>query len=101
MNNKNKIKKDRFAEYSKFILFLFAVSYFVGGTFLIWVVFYQITHAQAPEYVTATDIVVYFTAPITAGLLAYFGKAVAENVEKIKKDSPNNANSIKDDISKG
>ena len=59
-------KKDHFQEFSKLILFLFAVNYFVGGAFLLWVVQYQITHAAAPEYVSAAEFVTYFTTPIVA-----------------------------------
>ena len=77
-------KKDHFKEFSKLILFLFAVNYFVGGAFLLWVVQFQLTHASAPEYVSAAEFVTYFTAPIVAGLLSYFGKAAVENFEKIK-----------------
>ena len=79
-------KKDHFQEFSKLILFLFAVNYFVGGAFLLWVVQYQLTHAAAPEYVSAAEFVTYFTAPIVAGLLSYFGKAAVENFEKIKNN---------------
>lgn len=81
-----KLKKDHFKEFSKLILFLFAVNYFIGGAFLLWVVQYQITHATAPEYVSAAEFVTYFTAPIVAGLLSYFGKAAVENFEKIKNN---------------
>ena len=45
---------------------------------------FQLTHAVAPEYVSAAEFVTYFTAPIVAGLLSYFGKAAVENFEKIK-----------------
>ena len=79
-----KLKKDHFKEFSKLILFLFAVNYFIGGAFLLWVVQFQLTHAVAPEYVSAAEFVTYFTAPIVAGLLSYFGKAAVENFEKIK-----------------
>ena len=79
-----KLKKDHFKEFSKLILFLFAVNYFVGSAFLLWVVQFQLTHAAAPEYVSAAEFVTYFTAPIVAGLLSYFGKAAVENFEKIK-----------------
>ena len=79
-----KLKKDHFKEFSKLILFLFAVNYFIGGAFLLWVVQFQLTHASAPEYVSAAEFVTYFTAPIVAGLLSYFGKAAVENFEKIK-----------------
>ena len=79
-------KKDHFQEFSKLILFMFAIHYFVGGGFLAWVVWYQITHAGAPEYVSAAEFVTYYTAPIVAGLLSYFGKAVVENYEKIKNN---------------
>ena len=81
-----KLKKDHFKEFSKLILFLFAVNYFVGGAFLLWVVQFQLTHAVAPEYVSAAEFVTYFTAPIVAGLLSYFGKAAVENFEKIKNN---------------
>lgn len=86
-------KKDHFKEFSKLILFLFAVNYFVGGAFLLWVVQYQITHATAPEYVSAAEFVTYFTAPIVAGLLSYFGKAAVENFEKIKNNLQTNEKS--------
>ncbi|MEE1261484.1 hypothetical protein [Ruminococcus sp.] len=79
-------KKDHFKEFSKLILFLFAVNYFVGGAFLLWVVQFQLTHAAAPEYVSAAEFVTYFNAPIVAGLLSYFGKAAVENFEKIKNN---------------
>lgn len=79
-------KKDHFQEFSKLILFLFAVNYFVGGAFLLWVVQFQITHATAPEYVSAAEFVTYFTAPMVAGLLSYFGKALGENFQKIKNN---------------
>lgn len=81
-----KLKKDHFKEFSKLILFLFAVNYFVGGAFLLWVVQFQLTHATAPEYVSTAELVTYFTAPIVAGLLSYFGKAAVENFEKIKNN---------------
>ena len=81
-----KLKKDHFREFSKLILFLFAINYFIGGAFLLWVVQFQITHATAPEYVSAAEFVTYFTAPIVAGLLSYFGKAAVENFEKIKNN---------------
>lgn len=80
-------KKDRFSEFSKFILFLFAISYFIGGAFIIWVVQYQLLHTLTPEYISSQEVVMYFTAPITGGLLAYFGKAAVENFEKIKGGS--------------
>ena len=41
---------------------------------------------SAPEYVSAAEFVTYFTAPIVAGLLSYFGKAAVENFEKIKNN---------------
>ena len=81
-----KLKKDHFKEFSKLILFLFAVNYFIGGAFLLWVVQFQLTHATTPEYVSAAEFVTYFTAPIVAGLLSYFGKAAVENFEKIKNN---------------
>ena len=81
-----KLKKDHFKEFSKLILFLFAVNYFIGGAFLLWVVQFQLTHAAAPEYVSAAEFVTYFTAPIVAGLLSYFSKAAVENFEKIKNN---------------
>ena len=81
-----KLKKDHFKEFSKLILFLFAINYFIGSAFLLWVVQFQLTHAAAPEYVSAAEFVTYFTAPIVAGLLSYFGKAVVENYEKIKNN---------------
>ena len=68
-------KKDHFQEFSKLILFLFAVNYFVGGAFLLCFI-----ALYAAEFVT------YFTAPIVAGLLSYFGKAAVENFEKIKNN---------------
>ena len=58
-----------------------------------WVVQYQITHASAPEYVSAAEFVTYFTAPIVAGLLSYFGKAAVENFEKIKNNLQTNEKS--------
>ena len=79
-------KKDHFQEFSKLILFLFAVNYFVGGAFLLWVVQFQLTHTVTPEYISAEAVVTYFTAPITAGLVMYFGKAAVENFEKIKNN---------------
>lgn len=79
-----KQKKSRFAEFSKFILILFAICYFIGGVFILWVVQYQLTHTLTPEYISAEAVVTYFTAPITAGLDMYFGKAGLENVQKIK-----------------
>lgn len=98
-----KLKKDHFKEFSKLILFLFAVNYFIGSAFLLWVVQYQITHAAAPEYVSAAEFVTYFTAPIVAGLLSYFGKAAVENFEKIKNNftcrSPEKSDSNK--VAKG
>ena len=77
-------KKDHFQEFSKLILFMFAVNYFVGGVFILWVVQFQLTHTVTPEYISAEAVVTYFTAPITAGLVMYFGKAAVENFEKIK-----------------
>lgn len=79
-------KKDHFQEFSKLVLFMFAVNYFIGGAFLLWVVQFQLTHAVTPEYVSAAEFVTYFTAPIVAGLLSYFGKAAVENFEKIKNN---------------
>lgn len=84
-NTKN--TKNRFAEFSKFILFLFAISYFVGGIFILWVVQYQLTHTLTPEYISAEAVVTYFTAPITAGLVMYFGKAAVENFQKINGEN--------------
>ena len=81
-----KLKKDHFKDFSKLILFVFAINYFIGSAFLLWVVQFQLTHAAAPEYVSAAEFVTYFTAPIVAGLLSYFGKAVVENYEKIKNN---------------
>ena len=94
-----KLKKDHFKEFSKLILFLFAVNYFVGGAFLLWVVQFQLTHASAPEYVSAAEFVTYFTAPIVAGLLSYFGKAAVENFEKIKNNFTGNSTE-KSDLNK-
>lgn len=95
-------KKDRFSEFSKFILFLFAISYFIGGAFIIWVVQYQLLHTLTPEYISSQEVVMYFTAPITGGLLAYFGKAAVENFEKIKTNSNiKNEKNIEDKIAKG
>lgn len=82
-----KNKKNRFAEFSKFILILFAVCYFIGGAFIIWVVYYQLKHSLSPEYISAEAVVTYFTAPITAGLIMYFSKAGVENFQKIKGGS--------------
>lgn len=84
MNKKQKKKLNLFQEFSKFILFLFAAFYFLGGLFILWVVHYQLTHALTPEYISAEVVVTYFTAPITAGLVMYFGKAAVENFQKIK-----------------
>ena len=96
-----KLKKDHFKEFSKLILFLFAVNYFVGGAFLLWVVQFQLTHAVAPEYVSAAEFVTYFTAPIVAGLLSYFGKAAVENFEKIKNNFTGNKNETDNKVAKG
>lgn len=96
-----KLKKDHFKEFSKLILFLFAVNYFIGGAFLLWVVQFQITHATAPEYVSAAEFVTYFTAPIVAGLLSYFGKAAVENFEKIKNNFTGNKNETDNKVAKG
>lgn len=98
--------KNRFAEFSKFILFLFAISYFVGGIFILWVVQYQLTHTLTPEYISAEAVVTYFTAPITAGLVMYFGKAAVENFQKIKGEKQENnisesPTSQKNQIAKG
>ena len=84
-NTKKKKKKIRnyFSEFSKFILFLFAVNYFIGGIFILWVVQYQLTHTVSPEYISAEAVVTYFTAPIVAGVVGYFGKAAVENYKKI------------------
>lgn len=94
-NTKSNEKKNRFAEFSKFILILFAICYFVGGAFVLWVVYFQLTHTLTPEYISAGDVVAYFTAPITAGLVIYFGKAAVENYQKIK----GNVNSENDSLS--
>ncbi len=86
MQHDKKEKKKRinfFSEFSKFILFLFAVMYFIGGIFILWVVQYQLMHTLTPEYISAGDVVTYFSAPIVAGLVGYFGKAAVENVQKI------------------
>ena len=86
MKHAKKEKKKRinfFSEFSKFILFLFAVMYFIGGIFILWVVQYQLMHTLTPEYISAGDVVTYFSAPIVAGLVGYFGKAAVENVQKI------------------
>jgi len=96
-----KLKKDHFKEFSKLILFLFAVNYFVGGAFLLWVVQFQLTHAAAPEYVSSAEFVTYFTAPIVAGLLSYFGKAAVENFEKIKNNFMGNKNETDNKVAKG
>lgn len=80
---KEKKKKNFFSEFSKLILFLFAAMYFIGGIFILWTVHFQLTHATQPEYLSAGDVVTYFTAPIVAGLISYFGKAAVENVQKI------------------
>ena len=96
-----KLKKDHFKEFSKLILFLFAVNYFIGGAFLLWVVQFQLTHAAAPEYVSAAEFVTYFTAPIVAGLLSYFGKAAVENFEKIKNNFTGNKNETDNKVAKG
>lgn len=84
-HNKNKKKKvrDFFSEFSKFILFLFAVNYFIGGIFILWVVQFQLTHTVTPEYISAEAVVTYFSAPIVAGMVGYFGKAAVENCQKI------------------
>ena len=100
MKNKKK-KKNRFAEFSKFILILFAVFYFIGGAFIIWVVHYQLKHALSPEYISAEAVVTYFTAPITAGLVMYFGKAGVENFQKIKGSNQQQENTEKNKIAKG
>ena len=83
MRYKNKKKTNLFQEFSKFILFVFAVIYFIGGIFILWVVQYQLTHTLTPEYISAEAVVTYFTAPIVAGLVGYFGKAAVENYQKI------------------
>lgn len=80
---KKKKQRSFFAEFSKFILFLFAVMYFIGGVFILWVVQFQLTHTVTPEYISAEAVVTYFTAPIVAGLVGYFGKAAVENYQKI------------------
>lgn len=85
--DKKHVKKNRFSEFSKFILFLFAISYFIGGMFILWVVHYQLIHALTPEYISAEVVVTYFTAPITAGLVMYFGKAAVENFQKISGEN--------------
>lgn len=79
-------KKDHFQEFSKIILAAFAIFYFLGGLFLSWVMWYQITHAISVEYVSSAEFVTYFTAPMVAGLLSYFGKALGENFQKIKNN---------------
>ena len=86
MNNKQK-KKNRFSEFSKFILFLFAISYFIGGVFILWVVQYQLLNTLTPEYISAEAVVTYFTAPIVSGLIGYFGKAAVENFQKISGEN--------------
>lgn len=100
MKNNKKNKKDFFSEFSKFILFLFAVNYFIGGIFILWVVQYQLTHTQAPEYISAEAVVTYFTAPIVAGLVGYFGKAAVENFQKISGTTKLKLNGLNEDTSK-
>lgn len=100
-HNGSKKKKNKlrsfFAEFSKFILILFAVNYFVGGVFILWVVQFQLTHTVTPEYISAEAVVTYFTAPITAGLVMYFGKAAVENFQKISGSNKLQLNGITDD----
>lgn len=86
MDNKHS-KKNRFSEFSKFILFLFVISYFIGGVFILWVVQYQLLNTLTPEYISADAVVTYFTAPIVSGLLGYFGKAAVENFQKISGEN--------------
>lgn len=94
---KNKKKTNLFQEFSKFILFVFAVMYFIGGIFILWVVQFQLTHTVTPEYISAEAVVTYFTAPITAGLVMYFGKAAVENFQKISGSTKLQLNGITDD----
>ena len=75
---KKKKIRDFFSEFSKFILFLFAVNYFICGIFILWVVQFQLTHTVTPEYISAEAVVTYFTAPIVAGMVGYFGKAAVD-----------------------
>ena len=85
--DKKHSKKNRFSEFSKFILFLFAISYFIGGVFILWVVQYQLLNTLTPEYISAEAVVTYFTAPIVSGLIGYFGKAAVENFQKISGEN--------------
>ena len=85
--DKKRSKKNRFSEFSKFILFLFAISYFIGGVFILWVVQYQLLNTLTPEYISAEAVVTYFTAPIVSGLIGYFGKAAVENFQKISGEN--------------
>lgn len=85
--DKKHSKKNRFSEFSKFILFLFAISYFIGGIFILWVVQYQLLNTLTPEYISAEAVVTYFTTPIVSGLIGYFGKAAVENFQKISGEN--------------
>ena len=89
MANKGK-KKDKSIEFSKLILALVILSYFIGlgfGMLIIW----KILGTGDTTYIATSlcGLFSYIAAPVAVAIGFYSYKAKAENIEKIKGNKNN------------
>ena len=85
-----KKKKDKTLEFSKLILALVIISYFIGlgfGMLIIW----KILGTGDTTYIATAlcGLFSYIAAPVAVAIGFYSTKAKAENVEKIKGSKNN------------
>lgn len=93
-----KKKKDKTLEFSKLILALVIISYFIGlgfGMLIIW----RILGTGDVTYIATSlcGLFSYIGAPVAVAIGFYSYKAKAENIEKIKR----NKNDIDESIEYG
>lgn len=96
----SKKRKKRTFEFSKIILALVIVSYFIGLVFGMYVIVSMVKAKDFIYIATALcGLFTYIATPVSVALGFYSNKAKAENIEKIKGNTIQN--SIKIPLDKG
>ena len=82
--------KRHFTEFSKIILCLVMLTYFVGLIFGMAIIFMIVKSGVSSSYVSTAlcGLFSYIGAPVAVAIAFYSYKAKAENVEKIKNSVP-------------
>lgn len=77
-------------EFSKLIICLVMLTYFVGLGFGMFIIWYLVRGGAATSYVSTAlcGLFSYIGAPVAVAIAFYSYKAKAENVEKIRGNVP-------------